>query len=254
MVRINDVTSYTHIDGVGVIVLNSPPVNALSAAVRDGIHAGVRQAIADAHASAIVLRCDGNTFIAGAAIREFPTPPPAAAFTRGSGTPPAGVGLGEVQRALEESPKPVVAAMHGTALGGGLEVALVCHWRIAVPSAKLGLPEVGIGLLPGAGGTQRLPRIVGPEVALELMTSGAQVEAADALRIGLIDELAPEDDLQGAAVALAKRVVAEKRPLRKLRDQNDKVEAARGNPELVAAFRKANAKKFRGFAAPEKTV
>lgn len=241
MVRINDVTSYTHIDGVGVIVLNSPPVNALSAAVRDGIHAGVRQAIADAHASAIVLRCDGNTFIAGADIREF-------------GKPPAGVGLGEVQRALEESPKPVVAAMHGTALGGGLEVALVCHWRIAVPSAKLGLPEVGIGLLPGAGGTQRLPRIVGPEVALELMTSGAQVEAADALRIGLIDELAPEDDLQGAAVALAKRVVAEKRPLRKLRDQNDKVEAARGNPELVAAFRKANAKKFRGFAAPEKIV
>src|SRR6218665_1565376 len=131
----------------------------------------------------------------------------------------------------------------GTARGGGLEVALVCHWRIAVPSAKLGLPEVSIGLLPGAGGTQRLPRIVGPEVALELMPSGAQVEAADALRIGLIDELAPEDDLQGAAVALAKRVVAEKRPLRKLRDQNDKVEAARGNPELVAAFRKANAKK-----------
>src|SRR6218665_1372071 len=197
MVRINDVTSYTHIDGVGVIVLNSPPVNALSAAVRDGIHAGVRQANADAPASALVLRCARNTFLARA-----PAPAP-----RASATPPAGVGLGEVQRALEESPKPVVAAMHGTALGGGLEVALVCHWRIAVPSAKLGLPEVSIGLLPGAGGTQRLPRIVGPEVALELMTSGAQVEAADALRIGLIDELAPEDDLQGAAVALAKRVV-----------------------------------------------
>src|SRR6218665_411148 len=112
MVRINDVTSYTHIDGVGVIVLNSPPVNALSAAVRDGIHAGVRQAIADAHASAIVLRCDGNTFIAGADIREF-------------GKPPAGGGLGEVQRALEESPKPVVAAKHGPAPGGGLEAALV---------------------------------------------------------------------------------------------------------------------------------
>src|SRR6218665_1390776 len=131
MVRINDVTTYANIDGVGVIVLTSPPVNALSAAVRDGIHAGVQQAIADADASAIVLRCDGNTFIAGADIREF-------------GKPPAGVGLGEGQGALEESPKPVVAAMHGTALGGGLEVALVCHWRIAVPSAKLGLPEVSI--------------------------------------------------------------------------------------------------------------
>src|SRR6218665_1038599 len=117
MVRINDVTSYTHIDGVGVIVLNSPPVNALSAAVRDAIHAGVRQALA---------------------------PSPAAPTPREPGTPPAGGGLGEVQRALEEPPKPVVAAMHGTALGGGLEVALVCHWRIAVPSAKLGLPNAHI--------------------------------------------------------------------------------------------------------------
>jgi 3-hydroxyacyl-CoA dehydrogenase len=241
MVQINDVTTYANIDGVGVIVLNSPPVNALSAAVRDGIHAGVQMAVADADASAIVLRCDGNTFIAGADITAF-------------GKPPAGVPLGEVQRVLEESPKPVVAAIHGTALGGGLEIALVCHWRIAVPSARLGLPEVNIGLLPGAGGTQRLPRIVGPQVALELMTSGAQVKASDALASGLIDELAPEDDLQGAAVSLARRVVAEQRPLRKLRDENDKVEAARGNPELFAAFRKANAKKFRGFDAPEKIV
>ncbi|KQP22826.1 3-hydroxyacyl-CoA dehydrogenase NAD-binding domain-containing protein [Pseudorhodoferax sp. Leaf267] len=241
MVQINDVTTYTNIDGVGVIVLNSPPVNALSAAVRDGIHGGVQKALADADAQAIVLRCDGNTFIAGADITEF-------------GKPPAGVGLGEVQRVLEESTKPVIAAIHGTALGGGLEVALVCHWRIAVPTARLGLPEVNIGLLPGAGGTQRLPRVVGPEVALEWMTAGTQVKAADALESGLIDALAPEDDLQGAAVALAKRVVAEQRPLRKLRDENAKVEAARGKPEIFAAFRKANAKKFRGFAAPEKIV
>jgi 3-hydroxyacyl-CoA dehydrogenase len=241
MVQINAVTTYTNIDGVGVIVLNSKPVNALSAAVRDGIHGGVQKALADTDAQAIVLRCDGNTFIAGADITEF-------------GKPPAGVGLGEVQRVLEESPKPVVAAIHGTALGGGLEVALVCHWRIAVPTARLGLPEVNIGLLPGAGGTQRLPRVVGPEVALEWMTAGTQVKAGEAMERGLIDALAPEDDLQGAAIALAKRVVAEKRPLRKLRDENAKVEAARGQPELFAAFRKANAKKFRGFAAPEKIV
>jgi 3-hydroxyacyl-CoA dehydrogenase len=241
MVQINAVTTYTNIDGVGVIVLNSPPVNALSAAVRDGIHGGVQKALADTDAQAIVLRCDGNTFIAGADITEF-------------GKPPAGVGLGEVQRVLEESSKPVVAAIHGTALGGGLEVALVCHWRIAVPTARLGLPEVNIGLLPGAGGTQRLPRVVGPEVALEWMTTGTQVKAEEALERGLIDALAPEDDLQGAAIVLARRVVAEKRPLRKLRDENAKVEAARGKPELFAAFRTANAKKFRGFAAPEKIV
>ncbi|MBB1601330.1 3-hydroxyacyl-CoA dehydrogenase NAD-binding domain-containing protein [Variovorax sp. UMC13] len=241
MAKINNVTSYSTIDGVGVIVLDSPPVNALSAAVRDGIHTAAQSAIADPAVTAIVLRCDGSTFIAGADITEF-------------GKPPSGVGLAEVLRVLEDSPKPVVAAIHGTALGGGLETALVCHYRIAVPSARMGLPEVNIGLLPGAGGTQRLPRIVGPEVALELITSGAMVKAADALQSGLIDELAPEDDLQGAAIALARRVVAEKRPLRKVRDLNEKVEAARARPEIFDAFRRTNAKKFRGFEAPEKIV
>ena len=207
MKTINNVATLTNVNGVGVIAIHFPPVNALSASVRDGIHGAMQAAIADPAIDAVVLRCEGSTFIAGADITEF-------------GKPPAGVSLGEVQRILEESPKPVVAAIHGTALGGGLEVALVCHYRIAVPTARLGLPEVNIGLLPGAGGTQRLPRIVGPEAALEMMTSGAHVRAKDALQSGLLDELAPEDDLTGAAVALARRVVDEKRPLRKLRDQN----------------------------------
>jgi len=241
MKAINKVTTLDNVDGVGVIAVNYPPVNALSAAVRDGIHAAMKEAIADAAIKAVVLRCEGTTFIAGADITEF-------------GKPPSGVGLGEVHNIIENSPKPVVAAIHGTALGGGLETALVCHYRIAVPSARVGLPEVNIGLLPGAGGTQRLPRIVGPEVALDWMTAGTHVKAKEALAKGLLDELAPEDNLQGAAVALARKVVSEKRPLLKIRDRNEKVEAARGNKEIFASFRKANARKFRGFHAPEKII
>jgi len=241
MTPINSVTQLHVVDGVGVISVNSPPVNALSALVRDGIYTAMEAALQDTVIQAIVLRCEGKTFIAGADITEF-------------GKPPAGIGLGEVQRKLEESSKPVIAAIHGTALGGGLEVALVCHYRIAVPSARLGLPEVNIGLLPGAGGTQRLPRIVGPEIALDMMTSGSHVPAAAALRSGLIDELAPEDRLLEAAVALAQRVVAEKRPLRKIRDHHEKILAARGHPEVFDNFRKVNARKFRGLAAPEKII
>jgi 3-hydroxyacyl-CoA dehydrogenase len=241
MTAINSVTQLHHSDRVAVISINFPPVNALSAAVRDGIHGAMQTALQDAAVDAVVLICEGSTFIAGADITEF-------------GKPPAGVSLGEVQRILEESTKPVIAAIHGTALGGGLEVALVCHWRIAVPSARLGLPEVNIGLLPGAGGTQRLPRIVGVEKALEMMTSGSQMGAAEALDIGLIDEMAPEGELQAAAIALARRVVAEKRALRKVREQNDKVLAARSQPALFDKFRQANARKFRGLQAPEKII
>jgi len=241
MTPINSVTKLHSTDGVGVISINSPPVNALSAPVRDGIHAAMQAALQDPAIQAIVLCCEGKTFIAGADITEF-------------GKPPAGIGLREVQQVLEESAKPVIAAIHGTALGGGLEVALVCHYRIAGPSARLGLPEVNIGLLPGAGGTQRLPRVVGAEVALEMMTSGSHVPAADALRSSLIDELAPEGRLLEAAVSMAQRIVAEKRPLRKIRDQDEKILPARGKPEIFENFRKANARKFRGLAAPEKII
>ncbi|HEY5337582.1 MAG TPA: enoyl-CoA hydratase-related protein, partial [Rhizomicrobium sp.] len=241
MSAINAVTDLTLDGDVAVITLNSPPVNALGAAVRDGLADGFKQAIADPKAKAIVLICEGKTFIAGADISEF-------------GKPPKGASLFDVQKIMEDSPKPVVAAIHGTALGGGLEVALCAHYRVAVPSAKCGLPEVALGLLPGAGGTQRLPRIVGPEAALDMVTSGKHVGAKQCLENGLVDELAPEGKLKETAVAFAHKLAAENKPLKKVRENNAKVEAARGKPEIFANFRKENARKFRGFLAPEYNI
>ena len=241
MGAINAVTDLTAQGDVAVLTVNSPPVNALSQQVRDGIVKGMQQAIGDAAVKAVVLICDGRTFIAGADITEF-------------GKPPQAPSLHDVCDTIENSPKPVVAAIHGTALGGGLETALCCHYRVAVPSAKCGLPEVHLGLLPGAGGTQRLPRIVGPEQALQMVTSGAHVDAKTSHAAGLLDEIVPEGELRAGAIAYAKKVIAEKRPLRKVREMNEKVEAARGKPELFAEFRKANARKFRGFLAPEYNI
>ena len=241
MTAINAVTDYALDGDVGVITLNSPPVNALSASVRDGLAGGMAAALADAGAKAIVIICEGRTFIAGADITEF-------------GGPQKGASLFEVQDAMEGSAKPVVAAIHGTALGGGLEVALCAHYRVAVPSARCGLPEVNLGLLPGAGGTQRLPRIVGVEKALEMMTSGQHVPAKACLEMGLVDEIVDEGGLRAGAVAFAHKIAAEGRPLKKVRELNDKVEAARGHPEIFANFRKANARKFRGFLAPEYNI
>jgi 3-hydroxyacyl-CoA dehydrogenase len=241
MTAINAVTDYALEGDVGVITLNSPPVNALSAAVRDGLAGGMAAAGADPGAKAIVIICEGRTFIAGADITEF-------------GGAQKGASLFAVQDAIEGSAKPVIAAIHGTALGGGLEVALACHYRVAVPSARCGLPEVALGLLPGAGGTQRLPRIVGVEKALEMVTSGQHVPAAQCLAMGLVDEIVEEGKLRQGALAFARKVVAEGRPLRKVRDSNEKVEAARGHPEIFANFRKAGARKFRGFLAPEYNI
>jgi len=241
MTAINSVTDLSMDGDVAVITLNSPPVNALSANVREGLFEGFKAATADPAAKAIVLICEGRTFIAGADITEF-------------GGASRGPSLFDVQEMMENAPKPVIAAIHGTALGGGLEVALVAHYRVAVPSARLGLPEVNLGLLPGAGGTQRLPRVAGPEKALEMMTSGRHAPAKEALEMGLVDELAEEGKLREAAVAFARRCVAENKPLVKVRDNNAKVEAARGKPEIFEAFRKANARKFRGFLAPEYNI
>ncbi|HEX7887054.1 MAG TPA: 3-hydroxyacyl-CoA dehydrogenase NAD-binding domain-containing protein [Phenylobacterium sp.] len=237
MTEINAVTTLTREGDVAVVTLNSPPVNALSANVRDGLLEGFKQAIAS-DAKAIVLICEGRTFIAGADISEF-------------GGAMKGASLPDVQAMMENSPKPVVAAIHGTALGGGLEVALCAHYRVAVPSARLGLPEVNLGLLPGAGGTQRLPRIAGVEKALEMMTSGRHAPAKEALAMGLVDELVEEGKLKEGALAFANKAIAENKPLVKVRDNNAKLEAAKGHPEIFAAFRKANARKFRGFLAPE---
>jgi 3-hydroxyacyl-CoA dehydrogenase len=241
MTAINEVANLAVEGDVAVLTLNSPPVNALSAGVRDGIAHGVKAATDNPAVKAIVLICEGKTFIAGADISEF-------------GKPPKGVSLFQVIDGIEGARVPVVAAIHGTALGGGLEVALGCHYRVAVPSAKCGVPEVKLGLLPGAGGTQRLPRIVGVEKALEMVTSGEHVGAKQCAEMGLIDALVDEGKLREGAIAFAKKIVAEKRPLKKVRDLNGKIEAARGKPEIFAAFRKANAKKFRGFQAPEYNI
>ena len=241
MSSINSVTDLSIEDGIAVVTLDSPPVNALSGPVRDGIAAAMAQAGSDPQVQAIVLICAGRTFIAGADITGF-------------GKPPQGASLPDTLRAIEFAKQPVIAAIHGTALGGGFEVALACHYRVAVPSAKCGLPEVKLGLLPGAGGTQRLPRIVGAQRALEMVTSGEHVGAKACAEMGLVDELVAEGELRRGAIDFARRILAEKRPLKKVRDLDDKLAAARGKPEVFAEFRRANARKFRGFDAPEANI
>ena len=232
--QINEVTTLTREGDVAVITLDSPPVNALGAPVRAGIAAAMRQAVADEAVAAIVLLCSGRTFFAGADIREF-------------GKPPIQPLLPEVQSIIENATKPIVAAIHGTALGGGLELALVAHYRIAVPTAKLGLPEVKLGLLPGAGGTQRLPRVAGVERALQMITSGDPIMADVAAEIGLVDALIPGDDLRGEAIAFARGKIGA--PLVKIRDRPLKAEAG-----IFDAFRKANHRTLRNLEAPEAII
>ncbi|MDH2348379.1 3-hydroxyacyl-CoA dehydrogenase NAD-binding domain-containing protein [Bradyrhizobium sp. SSUT77] len=225
---------------IAVIDINSPPVNALSADVRNGLFEGFQSVLAS-DAEAVVLICEGRTFIAGADITEF-------------GGEVKGASLFRIQAMMENSSKPVIAAIHGTALGGGLEVALCAHFRVAVPSAKVGLPEVALGLIPGSGGTQRLPRIVGVEKALEMVTSGRHVPAREALAMGLVDELVEEGKLKEGAMAFARKVVAQGRPLVRIRENTTKLAAAKGHPEIFDNFRKANARKFRGLLAPEYNI
>ena len=225
---------------IAVLTINNPPVNALSQHVRQGLRDGVTQAIADAAVGAIVITCAGRTFIAGADITEF-------------GKPPREPGLHEVLDLIESSLKPVVAAVHGTALGGGLEVTLACHYRVGVRTARFGLPEVKLGLLPGAGGTQRLPRVVGVEKALQMIVSGEPIGADAALNHGLIDAIV-DGDLTAAGVAFAEKILGERRPLKKIRDLEDALAAARGKPEVFADFRKSIARQTRGFRAPESCI
>jgi 3-hydroxyacyl-CoA dehydrogenase len=241
MAAINSVADLA-IDGeVALVTINSPPVNALSQAVRDGLKRAVEAAEANEAVKAIVIICGGRTFIAGADISEF-------------GKAPAPPYLPDVLDRIENASKLVVAALHGTALGGGFEVALTAHYRIAVPSAKCGLPEIKLGLIPGAGGTQRLPRLIGVEKALDVILSGSPFGAREAKEWGVVDELAEEGKLRESALAYACRLIADKAPLRKVRDRFDKLEPARGHPEIFEAIRKANARKFRGFEAWEKAI
>ncbi|AMG76398.1 MULTISPECIES: 3-hydroxyacyl-CoA dehydrogenase NAD-binding domain-containing protein [Sphingopyxis] len=215
---------------VAVIIVNNPPVNALSWHVRQGLEDNFKAALADDGVKAIVLRCDGGTFIAGADISEF-------------GKAPRGPDFNAVLNMIEAASKPVVAAIHGTALGGGLETALVCHYRVAVPSAKLGVPEVKLGLLPGAGGTQRLPRVVGVEAAATMTSLGDPVPAPKAKEMGLVDELAGEDSLAADAIAFARAKIADgPRPTRE--------RAVFGDVGVIEQLKTKNAKRWRGFEAP----
>ncbi|MDZ4365913.1 MAG: 3-hydroxyacyl-CoA dehydrogenase NAD-binding domain-containing protein [Afipia sp.] len=223
-------------DAVAIVIVNSPPVNALSAAVRKGIADGVKSAQADDSVKAIVIACAGRTFIAGADITEF-------------GKPPQSPSLHEVIEVIENSSKPVVAAIHGTALGGGLELALGCHFRVATKDAKLGLPEVKLGLLPGAGGTQRLPRAVGPEMAVAMIVGGNPISAAEALKNGLIEEIIDGEPAVGGE-AFARKALAEKRPLRKLRDDDSKLAAAKADKSIFTNAAAAANKRNRGLEAP----
>jgi len=220
-----------------IILSNNPPVNALGAAVRQGLVDAIEQAEADDGVHAVVIACEGQTFFAGADITEF-------------GKPPVMPWLPQVVDRIEDCTKPVVAAIHGTALGGGLEVALACHYRVAVPSAKLGTPEVKLGLLPGAGGTQRLPRVAGVKKALEMCATGNPIGAREGFDCGLIDRLV-EGELIPHAVGYAEEV-RDVRPLPRSSARQDRLNQC--EPETFETFLKENGRKFRGFEAPLKNV
>ncbi len=231
------IVSYQLEGDIGVIRLNNPPVNALSQALRIGIQDAVAQAQNDA-SLALVLICEGRTFIAGADISEF-------------GKQPVYPSLPELLDFVEASQKPIIAAIHGTALGGGLETALACHYRCALSTAQVGLPEVKLGLLPGAGGTQRVPRLAGVKAALDLITTGTPITAAKALSIGLIDKVV-EGNLLTSALDFAKEVIAQGAVLKRVRDLD--VDKEDTSAEFFAEFREKLNKRFRGQEAPQRIV
>jgi 3-hydroxyacyl-CoA dehydrogenase len=223
---------------VGIIWIDNPPVNAISVGVRVAIIDGVARLIQDSEIKAGVLACAGRTFMAGADITEF-------------GKPPLSPGLHDAIHAIENCPKPIVAAIHGTAFGGGLEVALACHYRVAATTAKVGLPEVKLGILPGAGGTQRLPRLIGVEAALNIIVSGDPVPAPLAAKTGIIDKII-EGDLAEGAVAYARQLITENAALRKVRDL--KVDAGQLAPGFFDAARTRIAKEKKNLFAPQRIV
>jgi 3-hydroxyacyl-CoA dehydrogenase len=240
MVAVTDQVDYNVEQTIAVITINNPPVNALSHGVREGIYKGIETASQDDSVTGIVIYCEGRTFIAGADISEF-------------GSAPKEPHLPAVLTLLDQSTKPVVAAVHGTALGGGLETTLCCNYRVATSDAKFGLPEVHLGLLPGAGGTQRLPRIVGVEKALSMVTSGAPIGASEALESGLIDMIV-ESDLRAEAIAFAVAKSSEGAIHPRVRDNQEKLQSAIESPEIFAQVRKMIARKTRGFLAPEYNI
>ncbi|MBI1943127.1 MAG: enoyl-CoA hydratase/isomerase family protein [Betaproteobacteria bacterium] len=236
----SEAASYSVRDGVAVITLNNPPVNGLGSVLRPGIMQGIKNADTDAAVKALVIIGSAKAFSGGADIREFNTPK--------MNVPPS---LPEINDAQDQCSKPMIAAIGGFALGGGLELALGCHYRVALPKSQLGLPEVKLGLLPGSGGTQRLPRVVGAAQAVQMMTTGNPVPAEKALGLGLVDEIVQGDLLEGA-ISFARKLLEQKKGPRRIRDQSVKID---GDPK--AFFDKARAevgKASRGFPAPLEIV
>jgi 3-hydroxyacyl-CoA dehydrogenase len=225
-------------NGVAIITINNPPVNALSPGVPGGISEALDQIAQDDGIKAVVLVGSGRTFVAGADIKEF------GKMTSGNAR---GAGLLPLLLKIEDSGKPVVVAIHGTAFGGGLELAIAGHYRVAVATAQVGQPEVKLGLIPGAGGTQRLPRLAGVAKAVEMCMSGNPAKAEEALRFGIIDRIV-EGDLLTGAVAFAREVAG--KPAPKTRERNEKLGNAADNAMIISAAREAAAKKQRGLLAP----
>ncbi|HEY7840434.1 MAG TPA: 3-hydroxyacyl-CoA dehydrogenase NAD-binding domain-containing protein [Gammaproteobacteria bacterium] len=230
--------SYGREGAIALITIDYPPVNAMSHAVRKGVWDAIERLVSDRDARAAVLLCAGRTWSAGADITEFEQAP-------------RDPWLPQMVQKIEDSPKLVVAAIHGTALGGGLETALGCHYRCAAPSAKLGFPEVNLGLIPGAGGTQRVPRIAGVRRALDLIISGKPIAAREALACGLIDELV-EGDLKAGTIACVQRLLDSGAPIRRISAMP--TDRALATPAFFADYRREIAARTRGFPAPERVV
>ncbi len=228
----SEVATFSKHGNIGIVTLNSPPVNALSHELRLVLRDAFKAAIEDSQVEAILLRCDGRTFVAGADIREFDLPP-------------ASPDVHEIVEWVGQCPKPVTAALHGTPLGGGVELALACQFRVATPDAQMGFPEVNLGILPGAGGTQRLPRLIGVRPALDMVVSGLPIAAPKALELGLIDEVITGDFVAGA-IAFVQRTISERRPLNKLTERV----VALDDPAVFAEYETRIARTHRGFLAP----
>ena len=233
-----DLVQFTKSGNIGVITINNPTVNALSPGVPEGISESIDQLHKDDGLKAAVLIGGGSTFIAGADIKDL------AKMALGK---PRGAGLLALLSKIEDCSKPVVAAIHGTALGGGMEIAMACHYRVAVRSAKVGQPEVKLGIIPGAAGTQRLPRLAGIAKAVEMCSDGNPMAAPEAFELGIIDKLI-EGDLLTGALAFAHEIVA--KPLPKTRERNNKLGAPEQNAPIFAAARENARRKYRGLIAP----
>jgi 3-hydroxyacyl-CoA dehydrogenase len=238
----NDLVQLAIDKDVAVITINNPPVNALSPGVPEGISEALDQIAQDDNVKAVVLIGGGRTFIAGADIKEF------GKMTSGK---PRGAGLLPFLLKLEDNKKPVIVAIHGTAFGGGLEVAMACHYRVAVSSAQVGQPEVKLGIIPGAAGTQRLPRLAGVAKAVEMCTGGNPIKAAEALQFGIVDRII-EGDLLAGAIAFAREVAT--KPAPKTRERNQKLGIIADNAPIFSAARETIAKKQRGLLAPAAAI